>query len=110
MKPFRSLVAGAATAFVALGMAGPAWTQKVTLDVLYAQPGFAKYHEPIAQAFMKTHPDVEIKFRAPPRITTRVTRRCCAPRSPTSCRTSTSRASTSWRELAGTLEKRGPDR
>lgn len=43
----------------------PAWAQKVTLDVLYAQPGFAKYHEPISQAFMKLHPDVEIKFRAP---------------------------------------------
>ena len=43
----------------------PARAQKVTLDVLYAQPAFAKYHEPIAQAFMKAHPDVEIKFRAP---------------------------------------------
>jgi multiple sugar transport system substrate-binding protein len=50
---------------VALGVAGAACAQKVTLDVLYAQPGFAKYHEPIAQAFMKAHPDVEIKFRAP---------------------------------------------
>jgi multiple sugar transport system substrate-binding protein len=43
----------------------PAFAQKVTLDVLYAQPGFAKYHVPIAQAFMKAHPDVELKFRAP---------------------------------------------
>jgi multiple sugar transport system substrate-binding protein len=50
---------------LALGSAGPALAQKVTLDVLYAQPGFAKYHEPIAQAFMKAHPDIEIKFRAP---------------------------------------------
>jgi multiple sugar transport system substrate-binding protein len=45
--------------------AGAAWAQKVTLDVLYAQPAFAKYHEPIAQAFMQAHPDVEIRFRAP---------------------------------------------
>jgi multiple sugar transport system substrate-binding protein len=66
MKPFWKRIAGAAaTALVALGLAVPAHAQKVTLDVLYAQPGFAKYHEPIAQAFMKEHPDVEIKFRAP---------------------------------------------
>src|SRR6187200_1362088 len=50
---------------VAVLAVAPVAAQKVTLDVLYAQPGFAKYHDPIAQAFMKTHPDVEIKFRAP---------------------------------------------
>ena len=66
MKPFGKLVAGiGASVVLALGSAGAAQAQKVTLDVLYAQPGFAKYHEPIAQAFMKAHPDVEIKFRAP---------------------------------------------
>jgi multiple sugar transport system substrate-binding protein len=66
MKRYWKLITGtAATALVALGVAGTACAQKVTLDVLYAQPGFAKYHEPIAQAFMKAHPDVEIKFRAP---------------------------------------------
>ncbi len=54
--------------FVALSMlaaAPAARAEKVTLDVLYAQPAFAKFHEPIAQAFMKAHPDVEVKFRAP---------------------------------------------
>jgi multiple sugar transport system substrate-binding protein len=66
MKPFsKGIVTAAAAAAMALLVAGSAWAQKVTLDVLYAQPGFAKYHEPIAQAFMKAHPDVEIKFRAP---------------------------------------------
>jgi multiple sugar transport system substrate-binding protein len=66
MKPFWKRVAGtAATGLIALGVAGAALAQKVTLDVLYAQPGFAKYHEPISQAFMKAHPDIEIKFRAP---------------------------------------------
>ena len=66
MKPSWKSAArwGAALAAAAVAIA-PAWAQKVTLDVLYAQPGFAKYHEPIAQAFMKAHPDVEIKFRAP---------------------------------------------
>jgi multiple sugar transport system substrate-binding protein len=65
MKPLWNRVAAAAAAAFALGCAAPASAQKVTLDVLYAQPGFAKYHEPIAEAFMKAHPDVEIKFRAP---------------------------------------------
>ena len=55
---------GVAAVAAALVVA-PVAAQKTTLDVLYAQPGFAKYHEPIAQAFMKTHPNVEIKFRAP---------------------------------------------
>lgn len=66
MKPlWKSVVpAGAACVAAALAIA-PASAQKVTLDVLYAQPGFAKYHEPISQAFMKLHPNVEIKFRAP---------------------------------------------
>ena len=38
---------------------------EVTLDVLYAFPAFAKFHEPIAQEFMKRHPDIRIKYRAP---------------------------------------------
>lgn len=38
---------------------------QVTLDVLYAFPSFAKFHEPIAQEFMKRHPDIKIAFRAP---------------------------------------------
>jgi multiple sugar transport system substrate-binding protein len=52
-----ALVAGAGIA--------AAQAQPVTLDVFYAQPSFAKYHEPIAQAFMKAHPDIKIAFRAP---------------------------------------------
>ncbi len=39
--------------------------EEVTLDVLYAFPAFAKFHEPIAQEFMKRHPDIKIKYRAP---------------------------------------------
>lgn len=59
-----------AVAVPALGMAlhlsvPPAAAQEVKLDVLYAQPGFAKYHEPIAQAFMAKHPNIKISFRAP---------------------------------------------
>lgn len=56
--------------FIAVGaftlcMAGTASAAEVTLDVLYAQSGFAKFHDPISQAFMKEHPDIKIKFRAP---------------------------------------------
>ena len=39
--------------------------QQVTLDVLYAFPAFAKFHEPIAAEFMKRHPNIKIQFRAP---------------------------------------------
>ena len=39
--------------------------QAVTLDVLYAFPAFAKFHEPIAAEFMKKQPDIKIQFRAP---------------------------------------------
>src|SRR5437879_13775096 len=39
--------------------------QQVTLDVLYAFPAFAKFHEPIAQEFMKRQSDIKISFRAP---------------------------------------------
>src|SRR6478609_1004195 len=46
-------------------IAMPARAQQVTLDVLYAFPAFAKFHEPIAQEFMKKHPDIKIAFRAP---------------------------------------------
>ena len=59
-----------ATALSIVGLAlhlsaGSAAAQDVTLDVLYAQPGFAKYHEPIAQSFMAKHPNIKISFRAP---------------------------------------------
>jgi multiple sugar transport system substrate-binding protein len=46
-------------------MSKPARAEAVTLDVLYAFPAFAKFHEPIAQEFMKRQPDIKIQFRAP---------------------------------------------
>ena len=39
--------------------------EPVTLDVFYAFPAFAKFHEPIAREFMQRHPDIRIVFRAP---------------------------------------------
>jgi multiple sugar transport system substrate-binding protein len=65
VSAFWSVVSRIVVAGVAAALAGGAFAERVTLDVLYAQPAFAKYHEPIAQAFMKAHPDIEIKFRAP---------------------------------------------
>ncbi|NDF65723.1 MAG: ABC transporter substrate-binding protein, partial [Betaproteobacteria bacterium] len=44
----------------------PAISQtSVTLDVLYCYPSFARFHEPLAAEFMKTHPNIKIQFRAP---------------------------------------------
>ena len=39
--------------------------EEVTLDVFYAFPSFAKFHEPIAREFMQSHPDIKVAFRAP---------------------------------------------
>ena len=39
--------------------------EPVTLDVLYAFPAFAKFHEPIAAEFMKKQSDIKVQFRAP---------------------------------------------
>ncbi len=52
-------------AAAAMLFAGAASAQDVTLDILYAQSGFAKFHNPIAEAFMAEHPEIKIEFRAP---------------------------------------------
>jgi multiple sugar transport system substrate-binding protein len=62
MKTTRRFLGAAA--FALLGLV-PAQAQQVTLDVLYAFPAFAKFHEPIAAEFMKRQPNVKIQFRAP---------------------------------------------
>ena len=60
----RSLLLGAVALASAIATSA-ASAQQTTLDVLYAFPAFAKFHEPIAQEFMKRHPDIKIEFRAP---------------------------------------------
>ncbi|MBN9447781.1 MAG: ABC transporter substrate-binding protein, partial [Bosea sp.] len=62
MKPLGKAFAVAAFALFATTAAR---AEQVTLDVLYAFPAFAKFHEPIAAEFMKKHPDIKIDFRAP---------------------------------------------
>ncbi|MCA0014402.1 ABC transporter substrate-binding protein [Mesorhizobium sp. B292B1B] len=63
MKFLSKIIAASA---VLLGAASTALAQSpVTLDVYYAFPAFAKFHEPLAAEFMKEHPDIKIQFRAP---------------------------------------------
>jgi multiple sugar transport system substrate-binding protein len=62
MKRFGRVLAAATLALVA---STAARAQEVTLDVLYAFPAFAKFHEPIAAEFMKKNPNIKINFRAP---------------------------------------------
>lgn len=62
MKSFGRTLAAATLALVA---STAARAQEVTLDVLYAFPAFAKFHEPIAAEFMKKNPTIKINFRAP---------------------------------------------
>ena len=65
MKWRTRLAVGLAPALLAMAAPTGARAEGVTLDVFYAQPSFARFHDPIAQAFMKAHPDIKIVFRAP---------------------------------------------
>lgn len=59
----RRFTLGAAVC--ALALPGLAQAQQVTLDVLYNLPGFTRFHQPLADAFMENNPDVTINFLAP---------------------------------------------
>ncbi|CAM3056571.1 ABC transporter substrate-binding protein [Paracoccus nototheniae] len=48
-----------------LTLPGLAMAEQVTLEVLYNLPGFTKFHQPLADEFMKANPDVTINFLAP---------------------------------------------
>ena len=63
MAKLLNLAAGAALA--ALATTGPALAETVTLEVVHAWGGHKRFHEPIAEAFMKQHPAIQIKYRAP---------------------------------------------
>ncbi|MCG8356233.1 MAG: extracellular solute-binding protein, partial [Kiloniellales bacterium] len=63
MAKLLNLAAGAALA--ALATTGSALAETVTLEVVHAWGGHKRFHEPIADAFMKKHPEVRIKYRAP---------------------------------------------
>ncbi|MHC2748656.1 ABC-type glycerol-3-phosphate transport system substrate-binding protein [Bradyrhizobium diazoefficiens] len=61
----KSAAAVGTTALSSPFLTRSAYAQDVTLDVLYAFPAFAKFHEPIAQEFMKRQSSIKIQFRAP---------------------------------------------
>jgi multiple sugar transport system substrate-binding protein len=57
-----ALLAGAG----ALALPGTAGAQaQTTLDVLFANPSFARFFTPIAEAFARANPDLRIAFRQP---------------------------------------------
>ena len=46
-------------------LAGNAIADTVTLNVMHAWPSHKRFHEPLAQEFMKLHPDIAINYMAP---------------------------------------------
>lgn len=61
----KEMFAVSALAAAGLSASPLANAQETTLDVLYCFPSFARFHEPVAAEFMKQHPNIKIKFRAP---------------------------------------------
>jgi len=62
----RTVISGFVAALALPGVASPAFAQEpVTLEVLYNLPGFTKFHQPLADEFMKDNPDIKINFLAP---------------------------------------------
>lgn len=50
---------------LAAALTGPALAEPITLDVQYAWPSHKRFHDPLAEAFMKAHPDIRIHYLAP---------------------------------------------
>lgn len=50
---------------LAAALTGPALAEPITLDVQYAWPSHKRFHDPLAEAFMKAHPDIRILYLAP---------------------------------------------
>ncbi|MUO80642.1 extracellular solute-binding protein [Agrobacterium vitis] len=62
----RTVVSGLAFGLAAAALSTPVLAaDEVTLNVLYNLPGFTKFHQPLADAFMKNNPNVKINFLAP---------------------------------------------
>ncbi|CAH2603297.1 ABC transporter substrate-binding protein [Rhodovastum atsumiense] len=62
----RAAVRSLAFGLAGLGLARPGVAAPaVTLNVLYNLPGFTKFHQPLADSFMKANPDIRINFLAP---------------------------------------------
>ncbi|HBT69959.1 MAG TPA: ABC transporter substrate-binding protein, partial [Agrobacterium sp.] len=61
----RAVMSGLALGMAFAGFAKPVLANEITLNVLYNLPGFTKFHQPLADEFMKKNPDVKINFLAP---------------------------------------------
>ncbi|WP_325264594.1 ABC transporter substrate-binding protein [uncultured Rhizobium sp.] len=61
----RTALGGVALGLALTGFSTQASAADVTLNVLYNLPGFTKFHQPLADEFMKNNPDVKINFLAP---------------------------------------------
>ena len=61
----RAALGGLALGLAMAGLGKPALANEITLDVLYNLPGFTKFHQPLADEFMKNNPDIKINFLAP---------------------------------------------
>jgi len=61
----RTALGGVALGLALTGFSAQASAADVTLNVLYNLPGFTKFHQPLADEFMKNNPDVKINFLAP---------------------------------------------
>lgn len=61
----RTALSGLAIGLAVAGLGKPAFAQEMTLEVLYNLPGFTKFHQPLADEFMKNNPDIKINFLAP---------------------------------------------
>lgn len=62
----RTVVGGLVLGLAMAGLGGPARAEgEISLNVLYNLPGFTKFHQPLADEFMKNNPDVKINFLAP---------------------------------------------
>lgn len=61
----RTALGGLALSLALAGVSTPSFAADVTLNVLYNLPGFTKFHQPLADEFMKKNPDIKINFLAP---------------------------------------------
>ncbi len=61
----RTLMSGLMASLAFAGVTKPVLADDITLNVLYNLPGFTKFHQPLADEFMKNNPGIKISFLAP---------------------------------------------